>query len=162
MHYNCHPYYLLRLLLGARRRLHLAVVYLYRPRRHLLQRLADDAQRLPHLLDAHQIAVVAIAVAPDRHVEIDLVVDVVGLRPAQIPSHPRAAQHWPGEPPIGGLLGADDADIDGALLEDAVIGQQPLDVVDRLREGVAERQDVVEETGWMVHVHGGWPELIGM
>src|SRR2546430_7336937 len=40
-----------------------------------------------------------------------------------------------------------------ALLEDAVIGQQPLDVVDRLREGVAERQDVVDEPGRQVHMH---------
>ena len=75
--------------LGARRRRHLAVVDLDRPGRHLRERLADDAHRLAHLLDAHEVAVVAIAVAADRHVEIHLVVGVVGLRPAQIPGRRR-------------------------------------------------------------------------
>ncbi len=86
--------------LGARRRRHLAVVDLDRPRRHLLERLPDDAHRLAHLLHAHEVAVVAIAVLADRNIEIHLVIDVIGLRLAQIPRDARAAQHRAGEAPI--------------------------------------------------------------
>ena len=46
---------------------------------------------------AHQIAVVAVAVDADRHVEVHLVVDVVGLLLAQVPLDARAAQHRAGE-----------------------------------------------------------------
>ena len=45
---------------------------------------------LAHLLDAHEIARIAIAVLADRNVEIHLVIDVVGLRLAQIPGDARA------------------------------------------------------------------------
>jgi hypothetical protein len=42
---------------------------------------------------------------------------------------------------------ADDADVDGALLEDAVLGQQALDVVDELREGLAQRMSSASPAG---------------
>ena len=48
---------------------------------------------------ADQVAVVAVAVTPDRHIEIHLGVLVVGLRPPQIPGHPARAEARAGEPP---------------------------------------------------------------
>src|SRR6185295_4088999 len=47
--------------------------------------LPYDAVRLAHLLDAHQVAVVAVAVFSDRDVELHAVVDLVGLLLAQVP-----------------------------------------------------------------------------
>ena len=146
--------------LGARRRRDFAVVDLDRARRHLRQCLPDDAQRLPHLLDPHQVAVVGIAVAADRHVEIHFVVDIVGLRATQIPGDARTAQHRPGKPPVRRLLGGHDADVDAAFLENAVLGQQPLDVVDRLRERVAKGQDVLREPGRQVKMHPARTKII--
>ena len=59
--------------------------------------LLDDAVGLAHLLDAHQVAVVAVAVDADRDVEVHAVVDLVGLLLAQVPGDARAAQHRAGE-----------------------------------------------------------------
>src|SRR5262249_48870265 len=59
--------------------------------------LLDDPVRLPHLLDSHEIAVVAVAVRPDRNVELHLVVDLVGLLAAQIPRDAGTAQHRTGK-----------------------------------------------------------------
>ena len=47
--------------------------------------LLDDAVGLPHLFDAHQVAVVAVAGLTDGHVKVHAVVDVVGLLLAQVP-----------------------------------------------------------------------------
>ena len=40
---------------------YLRLLLLHRTKRQLVQRLLDDAQRLAHLLDAHQVAGVGIA-----------------------------------------------------------------------------------------------------
>ena len=76
-----------------------------------------------------QIAVVAVAVLADRNVEIELVVALVGLRLAQIPGGAGAAHHHAGKAPLPGVVERDDADVDVALLEDAVVGQQRFEIV---------------------------------
>ena len=92
--------------LGARRRRELVVLHLHRPRLHLAERLLDDLHALAHLGEPHQIAVVAIAVAADRNLELHLGVLVVGLRTAQVPRHAARAQARAGESPGQRLLGA--------------------------------------------------------
>ena len=47
--------------------------------------LLDDAIRLAHFLDAHEIAIVAVAIHADRDVEIHEAVDFVRLLLAQVP-----------------------------------------------------------------------------
>src|SRR3546814_3428224 len=78
----------------------------------------------PYTTLFRSIAVEAVAVLADRDVELELVVAVVGLRLAQVPRHARAAQHRPREAPVVGLLRAHHADVDSALAEDAVVGEQ--------------------------------------
>jgi hypothetical protein len=80
---------------GTARRAHLVVV-----ERHgagigaqPVDALAHDAVGLPHLLDAHEVTVVAVAVDADRNVEVHVGIDLVGLLLAQIPLHARATQH---------------------------------------------------------------------
>src|SRR6266480_4243872 len=65
----------------ARRGRHLVVVGNHRPGglAQPVDALPDDAVRLAHLFDAYQISVVAVAVHAYRDVEIDLIVDRVGL-----------------------------------------------------------------------------------
>src|SRR6202171_1263420 len=87
-------------------------------RAQLLDALLHDAHRLAHLLHADAVAVVAIAVLADRNIEIHLGVAFVRLRLAQIPGRTRAAHHHARKTPFPGLLQADYADIDIALLED--------------------------------------------
>lgn len=71
----------------------LVVVDLVRSRRHLVATLPDNSDGLSHLLDTADVAVVAVAVLPDRYVKVDLVVLLVWLRLAQIPWDTGATQH---------------------------------------------------------------------
>src|SRR5258708_16798472 len=111
----------------APRRPYLAVVDHDRTRIILQPRdaLADDSGGLAQLLDAHQVAIVTIAVDAHRDVKIHQVVDFVGLLLAQIPLDAGAAQHRPGKSQLHGALRSDPADIDGALLPDPIISDQP-------------------------------------
>src|SRR3546814_14637678 len=65
--------------------LHLTVERCDRAGWHLLEALPDDAERLAHFFDAHHHPIVDIAFGADRHVELNAVVDVIGLRLAQVP-----------------------------------------------------------------------------
>src|SRR6266404_1308085 len=92
--------------------------------------LLHDARGLAHFFHPDQVAVVTIAVLADRNVEIHLGVAFVRLRLAQIPRRTRAANHHAGKTPFPGLLERDYADVDVALLEDAVAGEQPVEIGD--------------------------------
>jgi hypothetical protein len=126
----------------------------------LLQALFHNAHRLAHLLHADAVAVVIVAVLADRDVEIELGIAFVGLRSAQIPGGAGAAHHDTGKTPTPGVRELDHADIDVALLEDAVFRQQALDVVADLEERVAERPDVVEELRRQVLVHSSDSKIV--
>src|SRR5690242_15751467 len=78
-------------------RAELAILHLYRTRPHLVQALADNLHTLTHFGEPHEIAVVAITIPPDRHLEPDLGIFVVGLRASQIPRHTARAQTRSGE-----------------------------------------------------------------
>ena len=121
--------------------------------------LLHDADRLPHLFHADAVAVVAVAVLADRNVEIQLRIALVGLRLAQIPGGARAAHHHAGEAPGPGVLQADHADVDVALLEDAVAGQQVFEIVADLEERIAERLDVVDQLRRQVLMHAADAEV---
>ena len=73
----------------APRRHHLVIVAQYRPRivTQPLDALPDDPVGLAEFLDAHQVAVITIAVGTDRDIEIHIGIYLVGLLLAQIPGH---------------------------------------------------------------------------
>ncbi len=131
------------------------------PRRaaQLVAALLHDARRLAHLLHADEIAVVAIAVLADGNIEVHFLVAFVGLRLAQIPSRARAAHHHAGKPPGPALGERDDADVDVALLEDAVAGEQRLEIVADFEERIAEIVDVVDELRRQILVDAARPEI---
>ena len=79
------------------------------------------------------------------------------MRRSQAAPEPRTIT--PGEAPLPGVVEADHADVDVALLEDAVAGEQLVDVVDDLEERVAERADVVDQLLRQVLVHAARPEI---
>src|SRR5690606_6374720 len=115
--------------------------------------LADDAVAFAHFGDTHQVAVVAVTVDADGHVEIDQVVDFVGLHLAQVPGHAGAAQHGAGEAQRLGAFGVDDADAHQALLPDAVVGKQGFVLVDAGGEAVGEVFDEIEQRARARIVH---------
>src|SRR5450759_1141374 len=96
------------------------------------QALLHDFYGLAHLLHADAVAIIAVAVLADRYVEFHLGIALIGLRLAQIPGRTRAAHHHPGEAAVPGVGELNHADVDGALLENAVVGEQALDVVAHL------------------------------
>ena len=114
--------------------------------------LADETIRLTHLLDANQVAIVAIAVDPDRDVEIETVIHFIGLFFAQVPFDARSAQHGPGKTEIERALGADRANADRALFPDAIVGQQGFVFVDVTRKPVGKILDEIEQRAAAVGV----------
>src|SRR5690606_31381131 len=110
-----------------------------------LHALLDDAGRFAHFGHTHQVTVVAVAVGADRDVEIDLGVLGVGVHLAQVPGDAGAADHRAGHAPRLGGLGTDHANANGALLPDAVVGEQRFVLVDPVGEVVAERIEVIEQ-----------------
>jgi len=148
--------------LATARRRDLVVRDLHRPRLHLRQALPDHRHAFTHLADAHQVAVIAVAVAADRDAEIEPVVHLVRLRLAQIPRHAGGPQARPGEAPGQRLLRRHDADIHQPLLPDAVVGQQRLQVVDELRESLGPGTDLLLQPGRQILGDAAWPEIIRM
>jgi len=109
-----------------------------------IKALADDANRLPHLLDPDHVSIVGITGLTDRHLEIDFVVAVVRKDLPNIPFHAGATKRRSCQPPFDGLVGTDDTDTDGALLPDPVLGQQIFVLVDVGVETVSQLGATVE------------------
>ena len=98
-----------------------------RTARQFVDHLAQNAHALPHFLDAHEVAIVAIARAPDRDLEIVLLVIEIRMFAAQIVLDAAAAQIRAGERVGDRALLRDDADVAGAIDEDAIARQQLVD-----------------------------------
>ena len=105
----------------------------------------DDAEGLAELLHAAEVAVVAVAVDPDGHVEFHLVVRVVRLALADVPGHAAAAQHDAREGVVEGVGGGDDADALGPAFPDSVVCEEFFGFVDPVAELGRPLVDVVEE-----------------
>ena len=85
--------------------------------------LAQDPEALAHLLDADEVAVVAVADSPDRDVEIILLVIEVGMGFADVVFDAGSAEHRAGQAIGDGILLGDDTDVLGAVDEDRVAGE---------------------------------------
>src|SRR5690606_31845519 len=125
----------------------------------LADALQHDGRRLSHLLHPHQVAIVAVAVLADWNVKIHLVVALVWLRLAQVPGTAGAADHYPRESPSPAVIEGDDADIGVPLLEDAVAGEQAVDVVDDFGKLVTEAFDIIDQLLRQVLVDAAWSEI---
>lgn len=90
------------------------IINLVLPRRHLVNALLNDAQRLSELLNTAKVAVVAVSVFAYWHVKLDLVVGVVGGYLADVPGYAGASKHDAGEAVVLGFLGCYLAYADGA------------------------------------------------
>ena len=95
-------------------------------------------------------------------VEFQLFVALIGLRATQIPGRARAAQHGAGEAQRPALFQGHDADIDIALLEDAVLDEKIFQIVADFQEGVAPGADVGHELFGEILMHAARAEVIGV
>ncbi len=128
----------------------------------LVDALLHDPHRLLHLLDAAEVPIPAVAVLADRNIELQLGVALIGLRLAKIPGDVGAAQHDAGEAPGQGLFLGHHADVDVALLEDAVFGDQALDIGQGLGEFLAPATDVVDQVHRQILVDAAGTEIVGV
>ena len=116
--------------------------------------MLDDLVGLTHFCHAHQIAVVAVTRLAHWNVEVQLVIDFVGLRLAHIPGQTGATQHGASQSQIDSTLRSHHADTDVTLLPDTVIGQQGFVFVGALGEALCEGFDEVQQRALAVFVHG--------
>ena len=57
----------------------------------------DDAEGLAEFFHAAEVAVVAVAIYTNGHIEFDLVIGVIGLALTDVPVHAASSQHHPAE-----------------------------------------------------------------
>ena len=96
--------------------------------------MINDLQAFAYLQHAHQVAIIAIAARADGHIEFHPVINIIGLAFAQIPSTAGSTQARPAEAPSHGLFRAHHANINGALLEDAVFCEQAFQILEEIRK----------------------------
>ena len=104
----------------------LAVVHIDRAFGDVFDALPQDFYALAHLEDADGVAVIAIAFGADGHIEVEPIVNQVGMCLAHIMLHPAAAEVRAGQAEINRLFPADHADILRAFEEDGVACEQSL------------------------------------
>ena len=92
--------------------------------------LLNDAIRLAHFFNTHQITIVAIAIDADRNIKVHLIINFVRLLFAQIPLNTGATQHRAGEAQRLRTLRRHNADTDSALFPNAVVGKQGFIFID--------------------------------
>src|SRR5579883_1997943 len=105
--------------------------------------LPDDADRLAHLLHPDQVPRVAVALGPDRHVELDPVVRLVGGGLPHVHRHPAGAGHGARRPHGDGVPPADDPHPPRPGLEDRVGGEELVVLVDPGEEVVQELETLL-------------------
>src|SRR6266540_1258007 len=122
--------------LFTRRQDDLSVVRNPRLALHLLEpveALRDDSRRLAHLVHAHAVAVVHVAVRIHGNAEVDLVVREIRLVAPHVPVDAGRAQHRPGLPESDRVVRAQQPDTLRALEPDLVAIDELLVLVDGVR-----------------------------
>lgn len=130
---------------GTRRRGDLVVLDLDRARGHLVEALVDDAEGLAELLHSAEVSVVAVAIDTDWHIELDLVIGVIGGRLADVPWDSRTSEHDTGEGEVESVSGGDDTDATETVDPDTVVRQHLFGFVDAVAELGGPLVDVIEE-----------------
>ena len=92
--------------------------------------LFDDAHGLTHFFHTAEVTVVAVAVHTDGNIEIHFVVHFVRLCLTHVPFHAGTAKHNAGKAFLHGALRSDNADADGTLFPNTVVGQEGFECID--------------------------------
>src|SRR6185312_5884786 len=126
----------------------------------LLDTLLHDPRGLTHLCHADHLAIVIVAMLSDRNVKFHFLVAFVRLRPAKIPRGAGAAHHHAGEAPGPALVQSHDADARVALLEDAALDEQFIEIVADLQKRLAPCADIFDKLRRTIPVHAAGPKII--
>lgn len=131
---------------GTRGRGDLVVLNLDGTRGHLVEALVDDAEGLAELLHSAEVSVVAVAINTDWHVELDLVIGVIGRRLADVPWNTGSSEHDTREREVESIGGGDDTDATETVDPNTVVRQHLFGFVDTVAELGGPLVDVIEET----------------
>ncbi len=93
---------------------------------------------MPHLLHPHEITIVTVAGASDRDFKVVFLVIEIRMFPPHVVVDSAAAEIGAGEAVSDGAISGDDADIPRAIDENAVAGQEFIDLVQLRHETVQE------------------------
>src|SRR5262249_57498348 len=107
------------------------------------RRLTDDAERLPELLESHEVPIVRVAVGADRHVELHLVVRGVRLVLADVLRNARPAQRRTAQTDGNRFRSRNDADALRPLEPDAIVRQELFVLGDLRVHQIAELEDLL-------------------
>lgn len=130
---------------GTGRRGDLVVLDLDGAGRHLIEALVDDAQGLAELLHTAEVSVIAVAIHTDWHIELDLVICVIGGRLADVPWDSGSSEHDTREGEVEGIGGGDDTDTAETVNPDTVVRQHFFSLVDTVAELGGPLVDVIEQ-----------------
>ena len=136
---------------------------------HVVVDAREDAHHLP-LTDveadvrSHRVheAVVAVAGGADRNVELHPVIDLIGLRAAEIPRNAGGADHRAREAPGDRVVLVDHADVDVALLEDAVVRDEADRVLEQMHPVIEPVAKIDEQLFRQIVANAARPEVIGV
>jgi hypothetical protein len=112
---------------------------------HLVEALVDDAEGLAELLHSAEVSVVAVAIDTDWHIELDLVIRVIGGGLADVPWDSRSSQHDTREGKVEGIGGGDNTDATETVDPDTVVCQHFFSFVDTVAELGGPLVDVIEQ-----------------
>lgn len=130
---------------GTRRRGDLVVLDLDGAGRHLVDALVDDAEGLAELFHSAEVSVVAVAIDTDWHIELNLVIGVIGGGLANIPRNARSSKHDAREGEVESIGGGDDTDTTETVDPDTVVRQHFFGLVDTVAELGGPLVDVIEQ-----------------
>lgn len=130
---------------GTRRRGDLVVLDLDGTGGYLVDTLVDDAERLAELLHSAEVSVVAVAIDTDWHIELDLVIGVIGGGLADIPRNSRSSKHNTREGEVESIGGGDNTNTTKTVDPDTVVRQHFFGLVDTVAELGGPLVDVIEQ-----------------
>ena len=110
----------------------------------VFERLRHDLEALPHLGHPHEVAGIAVAGRRAADLEVEVFVGEVGLVLAEVAGDTAGAGHGAGGSAIDRFLFREHAHALRAIDEDAIAGEQPLHVFERLGEGLHEGADLFD------------------
>lgn len=147
---------------GTGRRGDLVVLDLDGAGGHLVEALVDDAEGLAELLHSAEISVVAVAIHTDWHIELDLVVRVIGGGLADVPWDSGSSEHDTGEGEIESIGGGDDTNATETVDPNAVVRQHFFGLVDTVTELGGPLVDVIEKADGDVLGDTTWSDVCGV
>lgn len=133
---------------GTGRRGDLVVLNLDGAGGHLVEALVDNAEGLAELLHTAEVSVVAVAVDTDWHIELDLVIRVIGGGLADVPWDTGSSEHDSREGQVESIGGRDDTNATETVDPDTVIRQHFLGLIDTVAELGGPLVDVIEQADW--------------